>query len=60
MDKVMACFQKTSILIFILIMMLVTHNAASAQQKEMMVRISEIEIDANYLEEYKAILKEEA
>jgi quinol monooxygenase YgiN len=29
-------------------------------KKEMMVRISEIEIDANYLEEYKAILKEEA
>ena len=28
--------------------------------KEMLVRISEIEIHANYLEEYKAILKEEA
>lgn len=41
-------------------MLLVSHNAASARQKEMMVRISEIEIDANYLEEYKAILKEEA
>jgi quinol monooxygenase YgiN len=41
-------------------MLLVSHNVASAQQKEMMVRISEIEIDANYLEEYKAILKEEA
>jgi len=26
----------------------------------MMIRISEIEIDSNYLEEYKAILKEEA
>lgn len=56
----MACFQKTSIAILILIMLLVSHNAASAQEKEMMVRISEIEIDANYLEEYKAILKEEA
>ena len=41
-------------------MLLVGHNAASARQKEMMVRISEIEIDADYLEEYKAILKEEA
>ncbi len=41
-------------------MLLVSHNAASARQKEMMVRISEIEIDASYLEEYKAILKEEA
>ena len=35
-------------------------HTASAQQKEMMVRISEIEIDSAYLEEYKAILKEEA
>ncbi|MCA1567972.1 MAG: antibiotic biosynthesis monooxygenase [Acidobacteria bacterium] len=41
-------------------MLLVSHNVASAQQKEMMVRISEIEIHADYLEEYKAILKEEA
>lgn len=29
-------------------------------RKGMLVRISEIQIDANYLEEYKAILKEEA
>ncbi|MDT5270489.1 MAG: hypothetical protein QOH49_2675 [Acidobacteriota bacterium] len=56
----MTCFQKTSVAILILIMLLVSHNAASARQKEMMVRISEIEIDANYLQEYKAILKEEA
>ena len=56
----MTCFQKTSVHILILIMLLVSHNAASAQQKGMMVRISEIEIDADYLEEYKAILKEEA
>src|SRR5918993_482730 len=60
MDKIMTCFQKTSVPILILIMLLVSHNAASAQQKGMMVRISEIEIDADYLEEYKAILKEEA
>ncbi|WP_334891162.1 putative quinol monooxygenase [Nostoc sp.] len=40
--------------------MFVSYNAASAQQKEMIVRISEIEIDSNYLEEYKAILKEES
>jgi quinol monooxygenase YgiN len=30
------------------------------QQKQMMVRISEIEIDSTYLQEYKAILEEEA
>lgn len=44
--------------------MLVSHDAASARQKEtekeMMVRVSEIDIDSRYLEEYKAILKEEA
>jgi quinol monooxygenase YgiN len=56
----MACFRKTSVLILILITLLVSHNAASAQEQRMMVRISEIEIDADYLEEYKAILKEEA
>ena len=32
----------------------------SAQKSTMMIRMSEIEIDSNYLEEYKAILKEEA
>ena len=31
-----------------------------AQVKAMMVRISEIEVDSNHLDEYKAILKEEA
>jgi quinol monooxygenase YgiN len=35
-------------------------HSASAQQGEMMVRISEIQIDPAYLEAYKAILKEEA
>jgi len=42
-------------------MLLMGFNAASAQeQKKMMVRISEIQIDPNHLEQYKAILKEEA
>ncbi|WP_241791307.1 MBL fold metallo-hydrolase [Sphingobacterium rhinopitheci] len=36
------------------------NNIAHAQQQEMMVRISEIEILPQHLEEYKAILKEEA
>lgn len=35
-------------------------NLALAQQKEMMVRISEIEINPVYLQEYIAILEEEA
>ncbi len=41
-------------------MVLMNYNAASAQQKDMMVRISEIEIIPEFLDEYKAILKEEA
>lgn len=44
----------------ILVAMLVSYYTASAQQQEMMVRISEIEIDPVYLAAYKAILKEEA
>jgi quinol monooxygenase YgiN len=43
-----------------LIMMPVRHNEALAQQNDLMVRISEIQIDPNYLAEYTAILKEEA
>lgn len=35
-------------------------NIAHAQQQEMIVRISEIEIHPQYLEEYKIILKHEA
>ena len=41
--------------------MLVGYHTASAQQQDpMMVRLSEIEIDPAYLDEYKAILKEES
>ena len=64
MNKVIACFQKSLVPFFILLMMLVSYNAASAQQKEvdqgMIVRMSEIEILPEHLEEYKAILQEEA
>src|SRR5436190_14474488 len=42
------------------IMLPITHSEALAQQNEVMVRISEIQIDPNYLAEYTAILKEEA
>lgn len=40
--------------------MMVGYHTASAQPKEMIIRIAEIEIHPNNLEEYKAILKEEA
>lgn len=39
---------------------LLNSNIVSAQKKDQMVRMSEIEIVPEYLEEYKAILKEES
>ena len=44
----------------ILLFMMAGCNTASAQQKGLMIRISEIEIEPLYLEEYKALLEEEA
>ena len=46
-------------LLFLACIML-SYHIAPAQQQEMMVRMAEIEIDPQYLEAYKAILKEEA
>ena len=40
--------------------MLFTYNSISAQTKDMMIRLSEIEIDSNYLKEYNLILQEES
>lgn len=55
---------KSIVLVFVLLIMIAAHGATFAQQKEvdkgMMVRMSEIEILPEYLEEYKAILQEEA
>lgn len=56
----MPCLLRTSVPILIVMMLLFNCTAASAQQTGLMVRISEIEIDSNYLKEYKTILKEEA
>lgn len=44
----------------ILVCIMLSYHTAPAQQQEMIVRISEIEIDPVYLEEYKSILEEEA
>jgi quinol monooxygenase YgiN len=41
-------------------LLLMSFDVAFAQGQQMMVRISEIQVDANYLEQYKAILQEEA
>ena len=39
---------------------LFTYSNISAQTKDMMIRISEIEIDSSYLKEYNSILQEES
>lgn len=44
----------------ILMLSLLFFSAITAQKNNMMIRISEIEIDSNYLEQYIAILKEES
>ena len=41
-------------------MLVLSRSGASAQEHQMMVRIAEIEIEPQYLEDYKAILREEA
>lgn len=51
---------KTAHLFLLIMGMVFSYITTSAQQKEMMIRISEIEIFPDDLEEYKAILKEEA
>jgi len=48
------------ILFFVFTIIASSSNAFSDAGNEMIVRISEIEIEQEYLEEYKAILKEEA
>jgi quinol monooxygenase YgiN len=45
---------------YLLAFFIFTFNNVSAQTKDMMIRISEIEIDSNYLKEYNAILQEES
>jgi len=45
---------------YLLAFLVFTFNNVSAQTKDMMIRISEIEIDSNYLKEYNAILQEES
>ena len=44
----------------ILMVSLLSFTGIIAQKNNLMIRISEIEIDSNYLEQYKAILKEES
>ena len=45
---------------YLLAFLIFVFNNVSAQTKDMMIRISEIEVDSNYLKEYYAILQEES
>ena len=51
---------KAPILGLCLLLMAVNYQTAFAQQQNRMIRLSEIEIDPAYLDEYKAILAEES
>jgi quinol monooxygenase YgiN len=53
-------FSKSHFLYLMFIMIIFTSNIMSAQNKDIMVRISEIEIYPEYLSQYKVILKEES
>ena len=45
---------------YLLAFMIFSFNNVSAQTNGMMIRISEIEVDSNYLKEYNALLQEES
>ncbi len=45
---------------YLLAFLIFAFNNVAAQTKDMMIRISEIEVDSNYLKEYNAILQEES
>ena len=51
---------KSNFLHLMIMTIIFTSNSISAQKKDMMIRISEIEIYPEYLSQYKAILKEES
>lgn len=45
---------------YLLVVLVLSCSNVSAQTKDMMIRLSEIEIDSNYVKEYISILKEES
>ncbi|MCC9065196.1 putative quinol monooxygenase [Flavobacterium piscisymbiosum] len=60
MKKYIPDLYKSFLLYLILAITIFTPGTMSAQNKNMMVRISEIEIFPEFLSEYKAVLKEES
>lgn len=53
-------FNKTAMWVLFTVFSVCNCNSMLAQKKDQMVRISELEIEPVYLEQYKAILKEES
>ena len=53
-------FKSFTMVKYILAFVLLTNTNIFAQTNDMMIRISEIEIDSNFLQEYKNILQEES
>jgi quinol monooxygenase YgiN len=60
MGNTMPYLFRTLVPIFAMAKLLFDPTSVAGQQTEIMVRVSEIEIVSSYLDEYKAILKEEA
>ena len=56
----MPCLFRALVPFFAMAMLSLGPTPVAGQQTRIMVRVSEIEIASSYLEEYKAILKEEA
>jgi quinol monooxygenase YgiN len=59
-NNLQSSFPNSLFLYLIVATMFLTFSNMSAQKKDMMIRLSEIEIYPLYLSEYKAILKEES
>ena len=53
-------FKSFTMVKYILVFLLLANTNISGQTNDMMIRISEIEIDSNFLQEYKNILQEES
>lgn len=45
---------------YLIAFLMFTYSHVSAQTKDMMIRISEIDIDSNFIKEYNSILREES
>jgi quinol monooxygenase YgiN len=59
-DILCSNFRQKFFALTVLALLSINLNVAFAQEQQMIVRISEIQVNADHLEQYKAILQEEA